>query len=64
MDSRTKLVLDILHLFSQHKAVFYDQIHYYAVDKNNNPTAPNPNYLKPILYQPPTTVRLGLEIGL
>jgi len=64
LDSRTKLVLDILHLFSQRKAVLYDQIHYFNTDDEGNPTVPNPSYLEPLLYQPPMTVRLGLEIGL
>ncbi len=62
LHSNTKIILDVLHIFSQRKAVFYDQVHYYNVDENNNPIVKNPTYLEPILYQQPMIIRLGLEV--
>jgi hypothetical protein len=59
----SKLILDAFHLFSQREAVNIEQKHYFAVDANGNQVSVNPNYLRPLLYQPPTTVRLGLEVG-
>jgi hypothetical protein len=58
-----KLILDILHMFSQREPVNFDQQHFFALDENGNQVSENPNYLKPLLYQPPMTVRLGLEVG-
>jgi len=60
---RPKAILDIFHLFSQRKPVNIDQQHYFGQDENGNQIALNPNYLRPLLYQPPMTVRLGLEVG-
>ncbi len=59
----TRLILDVLHVFSQRKPVYLDQQHYLAVNSNGNQASPNPNYLKAIRYQPPMAVRLGMEIG-
>jgi len=59
----SKLILDLFHVFSQRKAVNIEQKHFLAVDENGNQVGVNPNYLKPLLYQPPMTLRLGLEVG-
>jgi hypothetical protein len=59
----SKLILDAFHLFSQREVVNIEQKHYFAVDANGNQVSVNPNYLRPLLYQPPMTVRLGLEVG-
>lgn len=59
--ARPKIILDVFHIGNTGKPVNLDQIHYLAVDQNGNQTAPNPNYLKVIQYQPPVTVRLGIE---
>jgi len=59
-----KLILDVFHLFSQRKAVNIEQAHFFAVDPNTGEQiSENPNYLRPLLYQPPLTIRLGLEVG-
>lgn len=61
--ANAKLILDIFHPFSQRQPVNIEQKRYLAVDANGNQVGENPNYLKPLLYQPPMTVRLGLEVG-
>ncbi|MCG8608069.1 TonB-dependent receptor, partial [bacterium] len=59
-----KLILDIFHLFSQRKPVHLEQHHFLAVNpQTGEQILENPNYLEPLLYQPPMTVRLGLEVG-
>ncbi len=61
---KQKLILDIFHLFSQGKAAHFEQRRFFAVDQNTGEQInENPNYLKPITFQPPMTVRLGLEFG-
>ena len=57
-----KLIIDVFHLFSQRKALSYDQLHYMALDNVGNQIGLNPNYDQANLYQPPTTIRLGIEI--
>jgi hypothetical protein len=54
---RTRLIMDVFHLGSQRTPVDYDQVREWA------PDAPNPTYGQATRYQPPTTVRLGLEVG-
>lgn len=58
-----QLTLDVMHLFSQRKATRYDEVHYRALDESGNQTDPNPNYRRPLSYQPPMAVRLGMEVG-
>jgi len=60
--SRPKIILDVFHIGNPRNPVNFDQIHYFRVE-NGNQTSPNPNYLKPTQYQPPMTVRLGLEVS-
>ena len=59
---KPKLLLDILHLGSQREAVAIDQTRFFGIDENGNQTTPNPNYLEPLAFQPPMTIRLGMEI--
>jgi hypothetical protein len=59
---RPRLTLDILNVASQRKALLYDYVHYFAVDDQGNQTSPNPTYNMATRYQPPMTVRLGLEM--
>lgn len=42
--------------------MFIDQVHYRGVDAGGQPTGVNPNYLKPVLYQPPAAFRFGVEV--
>jgi len=58
-----KLILDLLHVFSQRTALVLDQQHYTAVDSTGAQIGPNPNYLKPILFQPPMSARVGAEVN-
>jgi hypothetical protein len=57
-----RIVADLLHLASGHRAVTVDQLHFAALDAQGRQTAPNPNYLQPSRYQPPMGVRLGAEV--
>ncbi len=56
------LILDIFHIGNPREVVDVDQVHYFSLDENGNQADPNPNYLDPILYQPPLAVRLGMEL--
>jgi hypothetical protein len=58
----TRLVIDVFHVGSPRTAVDSDQIHYFAVDENGNQINPNPEYLRPVQFQPPMSLRLGLEL--
>lgn len=57
----TRLTADFMHVASQRKPVRYDEVHYRALDSAGNETDPNPNYRKPIAFQPPMEVRLGAQ---
>jgi hypothetical protein len=59
----TRLVLDIFHLGSSRTPVNYEQVHYFNRDMAGNQINPNPNYGSASRYYPPTSVRLGFEIG-
>jgi len=63
LSTRIRVLADLLHVGSLRTAVNYDQIHYLAVDENGNQTNPNPNYLQPNQFQPPMSMRLGLEVS-
>ncbi|MGB8316942.1 MAG: hypothetical protein WCE54_02375, partial [Ignavibacteriaceae bacterium] len=56
--SSARLILDVLHFASQRKALDYDQYHYYDYEQNYA----NPNYMVPVQFQPPMSVRLGMEV--
>lgn len=62
LGTRPRLILDVFHLGSQRKAVEYDKLTYFNQDGSGNQIDPNPTYGQPILFQPPMTVRLGLEV--
>jgi hypothetical protein len=59
---RPRLILDVLHLFSQKKAVSYDEMQYLFADESGNQIKPNPRY-GPIGFQPPMSARLGMEVN-
>ncbi len=63
LDYKARLILDIFHAASPRVAVTYDQIHYLDVDENGNQIYPNPTYGQPTSYQPPMSLRLGLEVN-
>jgi len=59
-----RLILDVFHLFSQREPVSIVQQRFLAVDpETGEQTSPNPTYGEVVRYQPPMTVRLGLEVG-
>ncbi|NKB65895.1 MAG: TonB-dependent receptor plug domain-containing protein [Candidatus Latescibacteria bacterium] len=58
-----RLILDVFHLFSRRTVVNIDQLHYFNLDEEGNPVGENPNYLQPITFQDPMTVRLGAEFN-
>jgi len=55
---RPRLLVDVFHLLSQRSPVNYEQLHY--LDPGQ--TVSNPNYGRVTQYQPPMTVRLGIEV--
>jgi hypothetical protein len=59
----SKLILDVSHIASQRSAVDFDQEHYASVDANGVPSNPNPTYGQAYRYQPPMSVRLGMEVS-
>jgi hypothetical protein len=59
---RQRLILDVFHLGSRREPVAFDQVRYYGPLVNGNQTSPNPFYGHAIKYQPPMSMRLGLEI--
>lgn len=54
---RPKLILDLLHVGSREEPVDFDQVGY--LDGGE----PNPTFMVPTAYQPPTAVRLGFEVA-
>ncbi len=59
---QSRLILDVLHIGSPRKAVLVEQLHYFSADFDRNPSNPNANYGRPLYYQQPMTVRLGMEV--
>jgi len=58
-----RLVLDVLHLGSQEEVVWTDQVRYQGQDQDGNQILPNPNFGHSLRYQPPTSLRVGLEVS-
>ena len=61
---RPRLLLDIFHLFSQRKPVVYDNVKGTINLETGEFTDANPTFNEPIAFQPPMTIRLGLEATL
>ena len=57
-----RLLVDIFHLGSERETVDFVQLHYRKLDEDGNQTDPNPTYDQPVRFQPPTAVRVGLEV--
>lgn len=60
---RPRLILDVVHLGSQRQVVAQEELHYLDTDNNGNPIYPNATYGLPTIFQPPMSVRLGLEVN-
>jgi len=58
-----KLIVDVFHLGSQRTAVRQHQFHYLDSDASGNPTNPDPRYGMPLAFQPPMSVRVGMEVN-
>ena len=59
---KPRFILDLLHIGSPRTEVNYDQRHFSDVDPTGNQITQNPSYGQAIRYQPPMTVRIGLEV--
>ena len=59
---RPRLIIDVFHVASQRQVVMQDELHYLNIDAGN-PVDPNPNYGMPQKFQPPMSVRLGIEVN-
>lgn len=57
-----RLILDIFHLGSQREPVMYDEVKNFEQDDSGNQISPNPSFGAVQAYQPPTSVRLGVEV--
>jgi|WetSurMetagenome_2_1015567.scaffolds.fasta_scaffold21192_3 hypothetical protein len=57
-----RIIVDVLHAFSQKTSLQVDEQHYWSSDDGGNQTDPNSNYGTPIQFTPPTSIRLGLEV--
>jgi hypothetical protein len=58
-----RFILDALHIGNPQEVAWVDETHFRGEDGNGDPISENPDYLSARAYQPPMTVRLGLEIG-
>lgn len=56
---RARLIVDMFHIGSPRKAVDFDQVEFL----DNAQTIPNPTYGDAIQFQPPMSVRVGLEVN-
>jgi len=61
--NRTRLIFDLMHVGNPQGAVRQDLIAYRAEDAYGHQTAPNLDYLRPVLFQPPMMARIGIEFG-
>jgi hypothetical protein len=60
--SRPRLLFDVFHLFGQREAVDISQVRYFGPTFDPaNQVGPNPNFGKVVAYQPPMTIRFGIE---
>jgi len=61
-DTRTRMLVDVFHLFGQRKPTYIDQVHYFGGPvEDPSRYGLNPNYGRALAYQPPMTVRVGIE---
>jgi len=58
-----RFIVDVFHVASQREPVNYDMIQNFNQDENGNQIDPNPTFGQPTQYQPPASVRVGVEVG-
>ena len=63
LNNKIRLLADLYHIASDKAPVDYDEVKYFNKDAEGNQINLNPDYNQPIRYQPPMSLRLGLEIG-
>lgn len=61
---RPRLILDVFHIGSPRTVVQQDQWHYFTQDADGHQIDPNPTYGMPQRFQPPMSIRLGMELSL
>ncbi len=61
---KVNLLLDVFNVFNTQRPLLLDQRWGFQEADNSSPTPVNPNYGKPVLRTPPTSVRLGLRVTL
>ena len=59
---RIRLVTDLVHIGSARTPVNYEQIHYFNVDASGAQVDPNPLYGQATKFQPPMSLRAGVEV--
>lgn len=59
---KPRLILDIFHIGSQRTVVQRDQWHYFTQTADGQQTDANPAYGMPLRFQPPMSMRLGMEL--
>jgi carboxypeptidase family protein/TonB-dependent receptor-like protein len=57
------LLADVFNLLNAQRAVLVDERWDFAEADNGNATPANPNYKKPVLRQPPRSVRFGVRVS-
>lgn len=60
--TRFRILVDVFHVFSRREAILLQQ-HKYNSDDGEGFLLENPEYLQPEIYQPPMTIRLGVEVN-
>jgi hypothetical protein len=58
------LILDVFNVFNTQRPVLLDERWGFEEADNSSPTPVNPNYGKPVLRTPPTSVRFGVRLTL
>jgi hypothetical protein len=58
-----RFLVDIFHVGSLREATDFDQIHFRGLDEEGNQAWPNATYGQAIGYQPPMSVRVGMEMN-
>jgi hypothetical protein len=59
---RSRIIMDVFHIASRRKPVDIDQRHYSQVDANGVPFDPNSTFGQAYRYQPPMSLRVGMEV--
>jgi hypothetical protein len=57
------LLADVFNVLNAQRAVLLDQRWDFQEADNGSPTPTNPNYKKPVLRQPPRSVRFGVRVS-